>query len=188
MSETTRVPAKIGKSKRWVPKKWDPMYDQWVALRVGGWSNKRIGDQFGYTDQQVSNVLNTPEAKALLEVASKQIRKRLGEDVVTRMANLENRALKNVEDALTNEDLFLKHPLAVADRSMAFLKGMGKLADPEAKEKVINNNTLIVPSELIEKMVDGMDKANDALMKFGNTEVRRLPSGRSDGEVTKGSS
>lgn len=165
--------ARVGKSVRWVPKKWLPAYDMIVALHIQNWTNKRIGEHFGYTAQQVCNIIGTPQAQALISIARERIRQTLGEDIVDRMAKLEDAALRNVEHVLTDEALRIKNPLAVADRSIAFLKGVGKLDKGEERDKVIER-TMVIPSELVQKMVDGMSKANEAMMKFGNTEVKKL--------------
>lgn len=178
MTDSTKQ-VKLSRSGRWVPKTWNPMYDQWVALRVGGWGNARIGEQFGYSAQQVCNVLNTPQAKALFDILSRSIQSRLSGDTASRLAGLEEAAVNRIETVLTNEELAIKNPLAVADRALAFLKGVGKLGSDEKRDNNKTTNNFIIPVELATKLVDGMDKANDAMMKFGNAEVRKLPSGES---------
>lgn len=183
MTEVTeRRPARLGKSKRWVPKKWDIIYDQMIVLSCLGHTQEYIGQQFGYGKQQVCNILNTEEAKrkklALIETVRAS-----GVTITERLAKMEEAALKNIETALTSEELRTKSPLAVADRSMAFLKGMGKLEGdkPKEVEKVTN---VFLGNELASKLIAGIEKANQAaaLHSHNGVEVRALPPGDKNGE------
>lgn len=170
--------AKIGKSKRWVPKKWDPIYDQMVLLSCMGLSHKAIGDKFGYGQQQVCNILNTDQAKVLKESIINHIRE-TGITLGDRLARIEESALKNIEHALTDEDIRKKAPLAVADRSIAFLKGLGKLEGDKQKE--IKNTNVFIGENLAAKLIAGMDKANEAALLHNGVEVKALPAGENNG-------
>lgn len=170
--------AKIGKSKRWVPKKWDPIYDQMVLLSCMGLSHKAIGDKFGYGQQQVCNILNTEQAKVLKESIITHIRN-TGVTLGDRLARLEDAALNNLEHALVNEDLRTKAPLAVADRSLAFLKGVGKLEGDKQKEQ--KNTNIFIGGDVAAKLLAGIEKSNEAAIIHNGVEVKTLPAGAKDG-------
>lgn len=189
MSETIeRRPAKLGKSKRWVPKKWDIIYDQMIVLSCLGQSHKVIGDQFGYGQQQVCNILNTDEAKRKKAAIIENVRQ-TGVAVKDRLELLTTACFNNIEAALTDETIRAKAPLAVADRSMAFLKGMGKLDGdkPKEAEKVTN---VFLGDSLAAKLVAGIEKANEAalLHNSNGVEVRALPPGGLDERGQSGKS
>lgn len=178
MTETTeRRPAKLGKSKRWVPKKWDIIYDQMIIMSCLGKTNKEIGETFGYGPQQVCNILNTDRAKESKRILIEHVRA-TGLTITERLAKLEEASLKNIEHALTDESLRIKSPLAIADRSLAFLKGMGKLEGDKPKEQKATTN-IFLGNELASKLIAGIEKANEAyvLHNHNGVEVRQLPSG-----------
>jgi hypothetical protein len=169
---------KLHKKARWQPKKWDPLYDQMVALSCTGLSNKAIADRFQYTPQQVCNILTSDQAKIVKQLITEHIRKVASEDSAARLTRLEHAALKNVDFVLTNEELMQKSPLAIYDRSMAFLKGIGKMEGD--KPQVQQTTNVIIADDIAEKLLKGIEKANEAaILHSGNgVEVRALPKGQ----------
>lgn len=172
-SEEKRRP-RLKPGKRWQPKKWLPIYDAMISLHCAGKSNKEIAETFDYTDQQVSNILCSDQAKAIIAQVALYVRNKVSETAAERMKRLEAAAIANIEHALTSPELKEKSPLAVADRSMAFLKGVGKL---ESGEKRQQNNVIVIASEHSKQLVAGMNLADEALKLHGGVEVRSLPSG-----------
>lgn len=170
--------------KRWQPKKWEPIYDAMVALSCTGLSNKAIAERFKYTPQQVSNILNSDQAKVIKGLVTKNIRDTAVEDNAARLTRLEQVALKNIEGVLTNSELLERNPLALYDRSLAFLKGTGKM-EGEQPKNVQNTTNVMIGSDLVSKLISGIEKSNEAALMHGNAEVRKLPNGSTDSKGTE---
>jgi hypothetical protein len=170
-----RRPPKLAK-KRWQPKKWEPLYDQIVALSCTGISNKAIAERFGYTPQQISNILCSDQAKIIKQLVTNFIRNQLEQDTGARLKRIEQRALENIETVITSEDVLAKHPLAMFDRCLVFLKGVGKL---EGEKSAVPTQNIFIGAEAAKSLIDGMHKANEA-HKLHNAvpsavEVKTLP-------------
>lgn len=168
--------AKLNKKGKWQPKNWDPLYDQMVALSCTGMSNKAIADKFQYTPQQVCNILTSDRGKLIKQLISQHIQDELKNETTARIAQAEKRSHEIIAGVLGNNELLAKHPLAMYDRAIAFLKGRGQLED-ESRKVVERERTFVLPSDLAEKLVAGMAKSNAALMLHGKTEVHQLKEG-----------
>lgn len=168
--------------KRWQPKRWEPMYDQMVALSCTGMSNTLIAARFKYTPQQVCNILTSENGKIIKALVSKHIQESLMFDAKTRMSQIENKATEIVHATLHNNDLYEKSPLAMYDRAIKFLEGRGSLESPEQK---VANRALAIPSDLAAKLISGMVAANEAAKLHNAVEVRTLPDGTDRRGVTE---
>lgn len=177
--ETEVIPLKRGaklhkknKSKKWQPKKWEPMYDQMVALSCTGMSNTAIAKRFGYTPQQVCNILTSDNGKIIKGLVTKHIQENLILDAKTRFAQNENRAIEIVHEVLHNTDLLEKAPMAMYDRAIKFLEGRGTLESEEKKQAQRNP---MIPAELVNKLIAGIALSNEAAKLHNAVEVRTLP-------------
>lgn len=157
---------------KWQPKKWEPMYDQMVALSCTGMSNVLIAQRFHYTPQQVSNILSSENGKIIKALVSKHIQEALVVDAKTRMSQIENKATEIVHATLHNTELYEKSPLAMYDRAIKFLEGRGSLESPEQKAAT---RALAIPSDIAAKLFSGMVAANEAAKLHNAVEVRTIP-------------
>lgn len=152
-------PAKL---TRWHPKRWEVLYDQWVALSTLGKSNKDIADHFGYSPQQVSNILNTPEASLIRRRMLEALRKGAELTIPKRLEHLADKAVQRLAEVLENDQLMERSPFAVVDRGLALLRGVGKIKSEGGGN--VNNigKALILSDEAARELTEGMSKANEA--------------------------
>lgn len=176
MSETRRAP-RLRPGKRWVPKKWLPIYDQMVALHCVGLSNGSIAERFDYSAQQVSNILNTEQAKVIKGLVHKKMVAEMEFGTADRLKKIEAQAIKNVERVIMDEALLESKPLAIFDRSVALLKGIGKL-DGDGPKNNTNLTVFNIAAEHAAALTEGINKANEAAILHGSVEVRTLPPGK----------
>lgn len=158
--------------KRWQPKRWEPMYDQMVALSCTGMSNILIAKRFNYTVQQISNILTSENGKIIKALVSKHMQESLMHDAKTRMSQIEQKATEIVHGVLHNTELYEKSPLAMYDRAIKFLEGRGSLESPEQKAAT---RALAIPSDIAAKLFSGMVAANEAAKLHNAVEVRTIP-------------
>jgi len=170
--ELVRRAPKLKPGKRWVPKKWLPIYDQMVALHCLGLSNKAIAERFDYSDQQVCNILGTEQAKIIKALAHKKVMSEL-EDTADKLKRIEMAAVANIERVITDASLLESKPLAIYDRSIKVLEGIGKLKGNESLAS--QTNIFNISAEHSKSLIDGMTKANEAAILHGAVEVRTLP-------------
>lgn len=159
--------------KRWEPKQWLPVYEAIVALSCTGLSNEEVGKRFGYGKQQVSNILNTPQGKKLKELIANRIREMNLLTLEDRLAFMQKNALGNIDKVLADEDgkILERAPLALFDRSLAFLKSSGALKGDmptqPASSPMIGNaktvNVLMAPlsQEANSLLREGLAKAQE---------------------------
>jgi hypothetical protein len=167
--------ARLNKKARWQPKKWDPLFDQMVALSCTGMSNVAIAARFDYTPQQICNILTSDQGKLIKSLVSKHIQEELKKSLELRITRTEARAHEIISAVLNDNELLVKNPIALYDRAIKFLEGRGQLEDKSRVQ--VSERTVVIPSDLVEKLVSGISKANDAVLLHGNTEVRRISDG-----------
>ena len=145
-------PAKLS---RW-PKKWDPMYEQWVVLSAAGKSNKDIAELYNYTPQQVSNILTSPMAQMARRKIYEALHKGIDEGIPKRLEMLADKAVQRVAEVLYNDELAAESPFAVADRSIVVLKGLNKMRDETKAGNTNIERAIIMAPELVLQLRDGI--------------------------------
>lgn len=160
--------------KRWTPKEWLPIYEAIVALSCTGLSNEEVGKRFGYGKQQVSNILNTPQAKKMRELINDKLRKDNIAGLTDRLDRMQEAAMKHIEHVLDRPSEDFKNPLAIFDRSLAFLKSSGKLASDTPAATIGGNITnirtaMILSTPAAEMLNEGLTKANQVKVIHGNS-------------------
>ncbi len=148
----------LRKSPKWIPKKWKPAYGTMVLLSVQGLSNKDIGDKLGYSEQQISNILNCSEAKKMKERIAANLEKDMMEDTAARLQAISRRSVHNIERVIFNDSLLENAPLAIFDRSERFLKAVGTLKDPESSK--VQQNNIFIGNDIASILAEGLMKAN----------------------------
>jgi hypothetical protein len=169
-----RRPAKFV-TKRWEPKKWLVVYDTMILMHVAGKSNREIATELNYHEVQVGNILRSRQAMIVKELVRRKLNEEITETIPEKLKRLEMAALGNVEAALTNATLQEKSPLALMDRSLAFLKGIGKLEGEKSSQTI---NIVNIANEQATQLIAGMHKADEAMRLHGGVEVKTLPPGK----------
>ena len=120
-----KVPARL--TKKFEPKTWKPIYDQFVFYHCMGKSNIFIADQFKYTPQQVSNILNSTQGKVLKKIIAYNLQQQREQSIGDRMSNVADKFMKRIEEVAEDDELFEKAPFAVIDRGLTILKSLSHL-------------------------------------------------------------
>lgn len=119
---------KRAKLHRWTPRRWEEKYTQIVMLATLGLkTNKEIAEQYNYTPQQISNILNTPQAEELRKKIHAQVQKDVSAELPIRLERLATISLKNIEEVISSDKLLEAKPFEMFDRSMKVLHGVGKI-------------------------------------------------------------
>ena len=154
--------------RNWQPT-WQPEYEAIVAESCLGKSNVALAEKYNFTPQHISNILNTEEARRIKREAIAAIRNASLSILEGKMAESAARAVENIHKVMHNDELLLNNPLAVMEKSLAVLKGLGKL---QGDGTVINNNVnnikadnaiINLGEEQQKTFMDGMEKALEAI-------------------------
>jgi len=182
--ERVRAPA-VSNSKKWVPKKWESLFDEWVLRSVLGASNNDIAEKYHYTKQHVSAVLNTPQAKLLRRQLHDNLRKSIELKTEERIAHLQDKALSRMTAVLDDNDLAAMHPFAMFDRSVAILKGTGVLKSDE-KGGINAKNAVFMAPELVRGILEGIRMSDKAKLLNSTDEIittgHQITSGSKNGK------
>ena len=178
--------------KKWTPKKWKPEYEIVVSLSCTGLSNEEVGKRTGYGKQQVSNIINTPQGQKLIQIITERLHKANAINVTERVERLQQAALKHVEYILDTPTDQFKNPLAIFDRSLAFLKSTsgGKFVSDTGNttNNVVNANianAMILSPEAKNLLTEGLDKANQVkVIHDGSIGHNNTGPGKPDGQGT----
>jgi len=183
--ERVRAPA-VSNSKKWVPKKWESLFDEWVLRSVLGASNVDIAEKYHYTKQHVSAVLNTPQAKLLRRQLHDNLRKSIELKTEERIAHLQDKALSRMAAVIDNDELAASQPYAMFDRSVAILKGTGVLKSDQGVGGINAKNAVFLAPELARGIIEGMRMADKAKLLNVTDEIittgKLLPSGNKNGK------
>lgn len=166
--------AAFRKTKKWEPNKWKPVYESIVSKHILGLSNKELADQYGYTEQTVSNILSSEQAKIIIGLATNKLR----ENAAELLSTMETRAMSNITRVLTSDKLLDKSPFQMLAASMDYLKSMGKIGKEDKKESGnVTNNVILGSPEQVERFLKATDKSDEVLSRL-------LPAGSPSIEVS----
>lgn len=165
----------------WQPLKWKPAYDLMVAMHISGYSNVEIARQLDYSQVQVGNVLRSDDGKVAIERARREVYKSTSSDISTQIEELKAKSFLRISDALSNEELAEKAPLAVAGMGITFLKGIGSLSDGASKNTNINLSVPVTPG-MFADMIDALRESNelDAARKRVSVTPKQLAEPEAD--------
>lgn len=127
--------------KKWQPKVWKPLYEQMVALDVTGKSNVEIGQTFGYTPQQVSNILTCDKAIEIKFQIIKRINKKVGTAVGDKLAAIQSKTIERTYNLLHDDNLNQISPIAIIKTGLAVGKATGQFKDDTKPSDHSSNNS-----------------------------------------------
>src|SRR5689334_12260583 len=105
-------PAQFTKRERWQPKRWEAMHEQMVIMSALGRSNVEIARTFGYSAQQVCNILNSDEASIVRARVLDQLRKTAVKQLDGSLEDLATQSIIRMKEVMYDDDLFAKSPFA----------------------------------------------------------------------------
>jgi hypothetical protein len=165
-------PAKFKRKLRtWQPE-WKPEYEAIVAESCMGKANTVLASKYGFTEQHISNILNTEQARKIKEEAIATIRRSSMHLMDATIASNTDKALENITTVLNKPELLVENPFAIFDKSLAFLKGVGKLAgegstviNDNRTQNQVQQNFLNMSPEQADTFQTGLNKALNSIEK-----------------------
>lgn len=167
------VLAKFGpkrpKMNRWQPRQWNPKYDQIVLLSVLGIKNNiELAKDFGYSTQQISNILNCKQAIELRAQIHAKIVDDTEADLPRRLELIAHKSVERIESVINNPGLFESKPLEIVSLALKVLQGIGKFKGEHDGVTNIKNAIFLGKKDV--------DDLREALAK--SDEVKRLNAGK----------
>lgn len=153
-------PAQFTKRERWQPKKWEAMHEQMVIMSALGRSNVEIAKTFGYSAQQVCNILASDEATIVRARTLDTLRKTAVKQLDGALEDLATQSIIRMKEVMYDDDLFTKSPFAVVDRGLAILRGVGKLRADGASSAA--PRTIVMSTEDAAAIAAGLKVADEA--------------------------
>lgn len=139
---------------------WSLRNDQIVLLALSGTMNQReLGEAFGISHQQISNILSDPRAEEIITVARTKLQEHLVKDIEDQL-DLASQAAVRVIKRTLDADIAPKHRAkSNQDRvAIATLRGRGYLKE-EGKG---GDSGFQVPAEQFNAFMEAMKKADKA--------------------------
>jgi hypothetical protein len=159
------------KIRVWQPQEWEAEYERIVQLSALGESNTSLAEKFKLTKEHISNILNTEQARSIKAQIVAAIRQNSLDLMDKQYSEIVSQSVDNIHNVLHNKDLLANHPFSQFDRSIAALKGLGKLQE-EAKAGVINNtniqnNVMVISNQQETKIIEGLTKLEQIQLLHG---------------------
>ncbi len=153
-------------------KDWNTKHDTVVALHCSMHSNQEIAEMVGYTPARVSQILNDPQGRRLVEAHRMRMRERLMEDVESGLAEICVDALENIRRTVELEGLsigsdFMKHQDKV---SLEVLKGSGFLTKDKEMDR---GGQTEIPKMLAERIATALEKTAKVAEEIEKQEKER---------------
>lgn len=161
------------------PRRWHPEFDLMVIASFSGKSNKDIGEQFGYHEVHVSNILSTTQAQAIREDLRAKILSNTDKTIVERMNVISNKALQRMEEFMNNDELYSKSPFVFVDKAMRAVQLSGaslEKTSPKIDSLTINqtNNTQNnIGGEVIDRIALALEKSNEVGLLHSGMDVTK---------------
>ena len=149
-------------TKKWEPTRWEPIYEQFVALSCIGYSNKYIADLFKYTPVHISNVLNSKQGKKLKALILERLRSTVTSTIDKRLEDIADKTVERLTNLVNDDELFDKSPFAVVDRGIAVLKGLSHLKPDDTRSPLNINKALILSDAAASTLARAMEKSDRA--------------------------
>lgn len=153
----TRKNAKV---ERWEPLKWEAQYEEIVNLSTRGFSNTYLAEKFKLSKQHVSNILQTTEAQTIRSQVIEHMRAQSMQSAEEKLAACYEKSVERIYDTLHDDELHGKAKFGMMDRSMSFLKGIGKMKNES--ENNTTNNTVVIGDEVAARIFQGLQLADKA--------------------------
>lgn len=162
------LPSGNGKSaslRKWIPKKWKPVYSEIVLLSCAGWKNTELAKKYDYTEVQISNILNTPQAALLRRRVLEDLQGRAIKSIPAKLEQIAQKTVDRLKTLLDDDEKFDESPFSVIDRGLKVLQGTGHLKrdeDDSRRGGVNVRNAVILTKEHSDDLIDGLKRAKEA--------------------------
>lgn len=95
-----------------VVKEWQPWMTEAVLMHISGISVAELRVKFGRTDKHIRNILNTDQAKEIVRKVQSSSIKSLGTDATTKLAAIKEKAIDQMLELVSNDELKETSPFA----------------------------------------------------------------------------
>lgn len=176
MTATMPKQTRTARLTKWIPKRWELWHSEAVLLSSAGMSNTDIAAKYDRTPQQISNILNTPQAAILRKQALDNLTKVAMGNMSERLEAITVKSVDRVQSLINNDKLFEESPFGVVDRAIKLLQGVGKLENEAKKGDIHNkiNQAIILNASDSSDLLEGLRR---------DREVQQLHSGTEGGDV-----
>ena len=155
---------------------WKPRHENIVVLHLNGWSNIAIADYMGITPVRVHQVLQDPQAQAVIRATMSRVRENLSAETADRLLELTEKAVERIAETLDMTFVPGTDPKKHQDNvSLQLLKGKGFLSDDRGEDGKVKER---IPVSLLERFTEALEATNKAKMLNGVPE-----DAGSDGEI-----
>ena len=156
------------------PINWRVVYDQMILYYLQGKTYKEIGELVGYSHIQVGNVIGSPQGqKALIEISRKlkELQVDIVKNPVEKVENLKDKLLDKMNDFVDHKGLQELSPIHYIDRVIRIAgvvngntKGVASVINNTNNTQNIENKTVIVSTEAIDKLTKAMEASNRLML------------------------
>ncbi len=160
-----RRPPRI--TKRWEPKKWEPVYEQMVAMSCMGLSNVDIASRFSYTPVHVSNVLTSLQGQRLKKLILDRLRSTVAATIPERLEDIADKTVSRLHELIHDDERFQRSPFAVVDRGMAVLKGLRHLKGDAEVNNFRAERAIVMSHEAAKLIAEGLEKSRQSDLLHG---------------------
>jgi hypothetical protein len=179
-SEQEQEQEKPKKKGAWKPKKWKVAYERMVLMSAYGMSAKMIGQELGYTREHVATILNMEEAEKIRMILLEKLRAKAMVEIPTGLEQIAKKTVNLLLNSFENEELIKKNPLALVDRGLDVVKGLGHLrgggngANGGLNINSQGGNVLVLQGEQVDDLAQALKKANEVKQLHAGA-VKELP-------------
>jgi len=141
-------------------KNWKPKHENVVILHLNGWDNKAIAQYMKCSEVRVSQILNDPQAQAIIRSTMERVKENLGDDISDRLLKLTEKSVERIEETMQAKFVPGTDPKKHQDNvALKLLSGKGFLSgESEEAEKKDRE----IPISLLERFTDALEKSNEA--------------------------
>lgn len=143
-------------SLRYVPKRWTPKHDMVVSLHIIGKYNKDIAEIVGFHEIHIGNILDSPQAKAIIDNA----RVKIHNNTSDRIKDIQEMAMSHIHNFVKDEhNLQAKSPFNFIAQTVNIAKGVGTLKDSSGVAGINNSNNTVNNVIITVEAADRLGKA-----------------------------
>lgn len=113
-----------------VVRNWEEWMTRAVILHASGVSIPELRVMFGKSDDHLRNIMRTDQAKELLRTIQAKALKSAVVDAEVRIASIQEKALRRMDDFLDNDEIAEKNPFAFFDASRKAVETVSRLKAP----------------------------------------------------------
>jgi hypothetical protein len=113
-----------------IVKDWKAWMTEAVVLHASGMSVAELRVRFGRTDKHIRNILNTDQAKEIVRKIQSNSIKSLTSDATSKLAAIKEKALDQMLELVSNENLKEQSPFAFWEASRKTLDTVSRMTSP----------------------------------------------------------